>query len=46
MNSAFLVFDLVAGDACFQCERNPCRFVEPKLDDPEETVGLIVGEER
>ena len=29
MNSAFLVFNLVGGDACFQCERNARRFVHP-----------------
>jgi hypothetical protein len=45
MNSAFLVFDLVGGDACFQFERDTRGFVHPKLDNPEEAVGLIVGEE-
>ena len=45
MNSAFLVFDLVGGDAGFQGKRDSGSFVHPKLDDPEEAVGLIVGEE-
>ena len=45
VNPAFLVFDLLGGDASFQCERDARRFVHPKLDDPEETVGLIIGEE-
>ena len=44
MDSAFLVFDLVGGDAGFQRERDARRFVHPKLDDPEEAVGLVVGE--
>ena len=41
MNSAFLVFNLVGGDACFQFERHARRFVQPKLDDPEEALGFI-----
>ena len=40
-----LVFDLVGGDAGFQCERDFPSFVHPKLDDPEEAVGLIGREE-
>ena len=45
MNSAFLVFDLVRGNARFECERDARRFVHPKFDDPEEAVGFIVREE-
>jgi hypothetical protein len=44
MNSAFLVFNLVGGDAGFQGERDG-GFVHPKLDHAEESVGLIVREE-
>ena len=45
MNSAFLVFDLVGGDAGFQCERDARRSIHPKFDHLEEAVGLIVGKE-
>ena len=46
MNSAFLVFDLVGGEAGLQCEFRACSFVHPKLDDPEEAVRLIFRKER
>jgi hypothetical protein len=45
MRPAFLVFDLVGGNAGFQCERDSGSFVGPELDDPEEAAGLIVGED-
>jgi hypothetical protein len=41
MDSTFLVFDLVGGQAGFQRERDSGSFVHPKLDDPEEAVGFI-----
>jgi hypothetical protein len=40
MDSPFLVFDLVGGEAGFQCECDAGCFVSPKLDDPEEAVGF------
>ena len=46
MDSAFLVFDLVGGDACLERERDSGRFVHPILDDPEKAVELVIGEER
>ena len=46
MNSAFLAFDLKAGEAGFQCEHDGGRFVHPKIDDAEEAVGLVVRETR
>jgi hypothetical protein len=44
MDSAFLVFDLVGGDSGLECDRDSGCFVDPKLDDPEDAVGLIGGE--
>ena len=43
MNSAFLVFNLIGGDADFECECDFGRFVHPKLDDLQEAVGLVSG---
>ena len=40
MDSAFLVFDLVGGNAGLECERNAGRFVHPKLNHGKEAVGL------
>jgi hypothetical protein len=40
VNSAFLVFDLVRGDACFQCERDSGRFVDPNLRNLKKRPGL------
>ena len=42
---AFLVFDLVGGNACSKRERDARCFVHPKLNDGEEAIGLFVGEE-
>ena len=42
MNSAFLVFDLVGRNAGSEGQRFPQSLINPRLDDSEETVGLIV----
>ena len=44
MNSAFLVFNLVAGNAGLQLKRNARKGIHPKFDDGKEAVGLVVGE--
>ena len=44
MNSAFLVFDLVGGDAGVKCECNALCFIHPEFDDREKAVGLVVRE--
>ena len=45
MSSAFLVFDLVTGNAGLElkCDARGC--IHPELNDGKETVGLIVREE-
>jgi hypothetical protein len=45
VNSTSLVFDLLGGNACLQGKRDLWNFVHPRLDDPEEAVGLVSGEE-
>jgi hypothetical protein len=45
MRSAFLVFDLVSGNATSECDRNARGSVHPKFDDGEKAIELVVGEE-
>ena len=44
MNSAFLVFDLVAGNAGLEVKCNARGCIHPELNDREEAIGLIVTE--
>jgi hypothetical protein len=44
--SAFLVFDLVGGNARSKHERDARGFIHPKLHDIEEAVGLVGRKER
>jgi hypothetical protein len=46
MNSAFLVFDLLGGNARSKRERDVRGFIHPKLHDIEEAVGLVGRKER
>ena len=45
MSSAFLVFGLIGGNAGLERERNARSAIHPELNDREEAVGLVVGEE-
>lgn len=45
MSSAFPVFDLIGGDAGFQCKGDSGGLVHAEFDDPEEAFGLVSGEE-
>jgi hypothetical protein len=45
MNSAFLIFDLVGGNAGLELKCNARGCIHPELNDLEEAVGLIVREE-
>ena len=46
MNSAFFVFDLVAGDTGRKRECNARGFVYPKFDDAKEAAGLVLTEKK
>jgi hypothetical protein len=45
MHSAFLVFDLVAGDTALEVKGDARNLVYPKRDDRKKTVRLISREE-
>jgi hypothetical protein len=42
MHSAFLVFNLVSGNASLELKCNARGCIHPEFDDREEAVGLIV----
>ena len=42
--SAFLVFDLVGGDADLEVKRGTRNCIDPNLMTGRKTVGLVVGE--
>jgi hypothetical protein len=45
MDSAFLVFDLVAGNAGLEVECNTRNRIDQERDDRKKAIGLIIAEE-
>jgi hypothetical protein len=44
MSSAFLVFDLIGGNADPKTRGSTHGFIHPEFDDGEEAIGLVVRE--
>jgi hypothetical protein len=46
MRSAFLGFDLIRRNAGLELKCNARGFIHPELNDGEEAIGFVVGEEK